>query len=53
MINIDTYQTYCEERNKKIRDKKDKAAIQAAKNKEAANKEAIKEAAKVAKQAAK
>jgi hypothetical protein len=49
MIDTDTYKTYCEKRNKKIQDKKDKAAIQTAKKKEAANKKAIKEIAKIAK----
>jgi hypothetical protein len=49
VINADTYKAYCEERNKKIQNKKDKAAIQAAKKKEAANKKVIKKAAKVAK----
>jgi hypothetical protein len=49
IINTDTYKAYCEERNKKIQNKKDKTAIQAAKKKETANKKIMKEAAKVAK----
>jgi hypothetical protein len=31
IIDADTYKTYCEERNKKIQDQKDKAAIRIAK----------------------
>jgi len=53
VIDVDTYKAYCEERNKKIQDQKNKTAIRVAKKQETANKKAIKEAAKVAKQAAK
>jgi hypothetical protein len=53
IINADTHKTYCEERNKKIQDQKNKAAIRIAKKQEAVNKKAIKEAAKVAKQVVK
>jgi hypothetical protein len=53
IIDADTYKAYYEERNKKIQNQKDKTAIRAAKKQEAANKKAMKEAAKVAKQTVK
>jgi hypothetical protein len=51
IINADTYKAYCEERNKKIQDQKNKTAVRAIKKQEAINKKVIKEAAKIAKQA--
>jgi hypothetical protein len=37
VIDADTYKTYCEERAKKEQEKKEQAAIRAAKKREAAN----------------